>query len=348
MLTAKENMREVIRGGNPDRYVNQFEAIQLMFHPYMMASNSSPQKGGPDLVDAWGITRSFPANVPGAFPVHTPDKIVCKDIEHWQDYVHAPSLDFPQEMWDQFKAMYDAVDGTKSYRSIFIAPGIFEMSHYLCSMTDALVYYMEYEDEMHDLVKYLTEFDLKLAEGICEHLHPDSILHHDDWGSATNSFLRPSMFEDFFLEAYKQVYGYYHDHGVELIIHHSDSFAANLVPTMIEMGIDVWQGCMEGNDVPELVKKYGGKISFMGNIDNKSVDFEGWTVENCRKEVRRAMDQVPENKYYIPCIIQGGAGSVYPGVYKTMCDEIDKYNAEKFGLDIKEIENARLPHQILF
>ena len=34
--------------------------------------------------------------------------------------------------------------------------------------------------------------------------------------------------------------------------------------------------------------------------------------------------------------------------WKTMCDEIDKYNAEKFGLDIQEIENARLPHQILF
>ena len=36
MLTAKENMREVIRGGNPDRFVNQFEAIALLFHPYLM------------------------------------------------------------------------------------------------------------------------------------------------------------------------------------------------------------------------------------------------------------------------------------------------------------------------
>ena len=27
MLTAKENMREAIRGGNPDRFVNQFEGM---------------------------------------------------------------------------------------------------------------------------------------------------------------------------------------------------------------------------------------------------------------------------------------------------------------------------------
>lgn len=54
------------------------------------------------------------------------------------------------------------------------------------------------------------------------------------------------------------------------------------------------------------------------------------------------------NKYFIPCITQGGPGSVYPGTYKALCDEIDKYNAEKFGLKIEEIEENRLPWQILF
>ena len=33
MLNAKENMREVIKGGNPERFVNQYEAIQLLFTP---------------------------------------------------------------------------------------------------------------------------------------------------------------------------------------------------------------------------------------------------------------------------------------------------------------------------
>jgi hypothetical protein len=50
------------------------------------------------------------------------------------------------------------------------------------------------------------------------------------------------MFEDFFVEPYKQVYGYYKSHGCELIIHHSDSYGATLVPSMIEMGIAEWQG----------------------------------------------------------------------------------------------------------
>lgn len=99
-------------------------------------------------------------------------------------------------------------------------------------------------------IEYLTEWELELAEGICSNLHPDALFHHDDWGGLDSTFMSPAMFDEFLLEPYKEIYGYYHSHGVELVIHHSDSYAATLVPSMIEMGIDVWQGCMETNNLP--------------------------------------------------------------------------------------------------
>ena len=345
MLTAKQNMLQVIRGGNPDRIVNPYEAVYLMFHPFMFASPLL-QKGQENVVNAWGVTNSFPEGTPGAFPVHTPDKIVVKDIEHWRDYVHAPSLKFSQDQWDQIKEQYDAVDGSKAFKAAFVAPGLFEQTHHLCEITRALMYYITNEDEMHDLLKYLTEWELELAEGICSNLHPDALFHHDDWGSLDSSFMSPAMFEDFLLEPYKEIYKYYHEHGVELVIHHSDSYGANLVPDMIEMGIDVWQGCMmETNDLPGLVKKYGGKISFMGGIENRAVDFEGWTDENCDAVVRRVCEACG-NKYFIPCIAQGGPGSVYPGVYDSLVKSIDNLNKEKYG--IEHPEEGRLPLQVLF
>jgi hypothetical protein len=347
MLTAKQNMLETVRGGNPDRYVNQYEAITLLMHPYMIHANGLLQRGQQNVVNAWGVTNSFPENTPGAFPVHTPDKIVVKDIENWKEYVHAPSLKFPQAEWDMFKAQYDAVDGDKTFKATFVAPGLFEQTHHLCSITEALVNYMTNPQEMHDLIKYLTDWELELAEGICSNLHPDMLFHHDDWGSERSSFLRPEMFAEFFLEPYKQIYGYYHDHGVQLVVHHNDSYSANLVPYMIEMGIDVWQGCMRSNDVPALVEKYGGKISFMGNIDNKDVDFDGWTPEDCSKAARRALESCP-NKYFIPCITQGGPGSVYPGTYAALWDEIDRYNVEKFGHSQQAIDEQRVPRSIMF
>ena len=97
MLTAKENLRQtIIDGGKPDRFVNNYEGIYLMMHPQIIHSGALLNVGDHDVVNAWGVTNSWPEGTPGSFPVHTPDKIVCKDIEEWQDYVKAPSTDFAE------------------------------------------------------------------------------------------------------------------------------------------------------------------------------------------------------------------------------------------------------------
>ena len=348
MLTAKENLRQCIIGGNPDRFVNQFEGVNQVVNPSMMLS-PMPKKGGEPTVNAWGVTYQYPETAPASFPLHSPDKIVVKDIEHWRDYVHAPDLKkIPDAMWEASQRMLDAIDGNLSYKAIFVAPGIFEQCHHLCEIQNALIYYLEYPDEMHDLIKYLTEFEMELAEGICSRLHPDALFHHDDWGSERNSFLRPSVFEDFFLESYKEIYKYYHDHGVEFIFHHCDCYSANLVPYMIEMGIDVWQGCMHSNNIPELVKKYCGQITFMGEIDNKFVDHEGWTPEECERVAYECLERVGSTKYFIPCITQGGPGSLYPGAYDALFAGIDKYNIEHFGCTQEELDAARMPRRRIF
>jgi len=346
MLTAKENLLECIRGGNPDRFVNQYEFIKLRMNPSGLHSKR-PKKGEADCQNAWGVTYSFPENVPAGFPVHTQEKVVIKDIENWKEYVHAPSLDFPEEEWAMFKEQYDAIDGTKALKAAFVAPGLFEQCHHLGEISATLMNLAMYPDEMHDLIQYLTEYELRLAELICDKLHPDTLFHHDDWGGQTSTFMSPAMFEDFFVGPYKEIYGYYHSHGVDLVIHHSDSYAATFVPSMIDMGIDIWQGCFSTNNLPELIKKYGGKISFMGGIENMLVDYEGWNREAIHDVVYRTLDECG-NKYFIPCIAQGGPGSVYKGVYATMGEEIDRYNVEKFGHSLDEIKASRLEEEIMF
>lgn len=341
MLNAKENMYEAVFGGKPERYVNQYEAVTLLPHPMFM-TDASPKRGGEDTVNAWGITLSFPEYTPGVFPVHTNGKTVIKDIEHWRDYVKAPSLEFPKEIWDTCKGIYDEVDKEKSYKATLIVNGIFEKVHYLCSIDEALINYIEYPDEMHELIDYITNWELEMAKDICKNLHPNAIFHHDDWGTEISSFLSPEMFREFFLLPYQKLYKYYHEHGVELVIHHCDSYAANLVPTMIDMGIDVWQGCMSSNDVPSLVKQYGDKITFMGEIDNKLVDRDNFTDSDADEIVEKVFGKI-DKLHFIPCITQGGPGSIYPGSYRKLWDAIDRANFKKFGFSLEQIESARLP-----
>ena len=349
MLTAKENLRQtIIPGGKPDRFVNNYEGIYLMMHPQIMHSGNLLNPGDANVLNAWGVTYSFPAHTPGAFPVHTPDKIVVQDIDEWEKYVKAPSLDFPEAEWEEFQKQYEEVEASgKAFAAPLIVAGLFEQTHHLCSIDEALVYYMTDGDRMKDLIKYLTEFELKVAEGICDHLHPTAIFHHDDWGTENNSFMRPEMFAEFFVEPYKEIYGYYKDHGVEFVFHHNDSYSANLVPYMIEMGIDVWQGAMHGNNIKDLIATYGDKISFMGEIDNKFVDFAGWTPEDVKRVAYEHLDGWDLHNY-IPCITQGGPGSTFSGTYVELCKYIDQYNTEKFGFTQQELEDARLPLQVIF
>jgi len=97
------------------------------------------------------------------------------------------------------------------------------------------------------------------------------------------------------------------------------------VPYMIEMGIDIWQGVMNTNDIPACIEKYGKDITFMGGIDSASVDYEGWTREEIAKQVKRTCD---ENGplYFFPCLSQGLPISTFPGVYDTTSEEIGKYS----------------------
>ena len=329
MLTKRQNFLETIRGGNPDRFVNQYEYLSMVRGDPISGASARPVKGQGPVVDAWGVTKNFPDNVPGPFPVHDYEHRVIKDIEKWKEVVHMPKTDYPDEAWAAYEANAAAIDRNEYFCTASVAPGIFEQVHYLMSIDEALVAFYTNPDEMHELIDYITEYELKLAEQLCKHAHPDALFHHDDWGSHNSSFMSPEMFEEFFVPAYKKVYGYYKDHGVEIIVHHSDSYAANLVPAMIEMGIDVFQGCVTTNDVPALVKEFGGKIAFMGDVNNGVCDIPNWTPELIEKEFRRACEN--NGKYYfIPCLTMGGAMSTYPGVYECATETIDRLSKEMF------------------
>ena len=94
--------------------------------------------------------------------------------------------------------------------------------------------------------------------------------------------------------------------------------------------------------VPTLFRHALAKLSF-----KVKANFTEWTDENNEKVVRRALDGLTPNSY-IPCIVQGGPGSVFPGVYLSLCKYIDKVNEERFGFSAADQEKMRLPHNVMF
>ena len=329
MLTIRQNFLETIHGGHPDRFVNCYEYLGLVMGSPFGKRNPNPKYGEHNVVNAWGVTKSWPEGTPGPFPVHTQDKIVVKDIENWRDYVKVPNVVYDAEEWEPFIEAAEKIDREQQFVTGYFAPGVFEQCHYLCEIQNTMMYFYTNPDEMHELIDMITQFELDYAAEFCKYVHPEAMFHHDDWGSQISTFISPEMFREFYKPAYEKIYGYYKSHGVQLIVHHSDSYAATLVPDMIDMGIDVWQGVMNTNNIPELIKQYGGKISFMGGIDSATVDFPGWTREIVRERVREACDACGK-LYFIPCASQGLPMSTYPGVQDAITEEINLYSKEVF------------------
>lgn len=328
MLTKRQNFLETIRGGNPDRFVNMYEAFAMMRGDPVSAS--SPRgKVGEEWKNNWGVTIRYTPGTPAAFPVHDYEHKVIKDITRWRETVKAPSLDYPEEEWLKYAAVRDNIDTNEQFATLMMSPGIFEQAHYLMGIDDCLLNFYEEPEEMHALIDFITDWKVEYAKLQCKYFKPELLFHHDDWGTQTSSFMSPDMFNEFIAPATKRVYDTYRENGVQIIVHHSDSYAANLVPSMIDIGIDVFQGCLTENNVPELIEKYGGKISFMGDINNGVVDVEDWTEELIAREVERACRECGK-LYFIPCTTMGGPMSIYPGVYEAVGRQIDRMSKIMF------------------
>jgi len=319
MLTIRENLQETMKGGNPDRFVNQYEFLDVILEAPL---KTSPRRGE-TIKNEWGITFSWPEDQMGPFPVHDDEHRVLQDITKWKEIVKAPPVVTDDARWAAAVDHASKVDRKEKYVTAYQAPGIFEMCHHLMGMEDAMTNLYEEPEMMHELIDYLVDSEIAYGKEVIARLRPDALFHHDDWGGQISSFMSPAMFEEFLVEPYKRLYGFWRENGIELIVHHSDSYAANLVPHMIDIGIDIWQGVMTTNNTPELIEKYGEKITFMGQIDSGKVDVSDWKSETIRKEVEDACRSCGK-KYFIPCLTQGMFFSSFPGVY----DEASKIIAE--------------------
>ena len=327
MLTPRQNVVEVMRGGNPDRFVKQFEFFEMVMDP-LPGFGGMPEPGG-TAVDDWGVTTIWPEGVITPFPMHDDEHKVVKDIRHWRDYVHAPSLETTDEAWADAIEAEKSWDRESKWYATFAIPGLFEKMHYLMSMNDALVNFYEAPDEMHELIDFYVDFLCRRCETVFKYISPDMLMYGDDMGTHRSTFISPEMYKEFFLPGVKKIIGLCREKGVELVYYHNDSYSATLVPYFIEAGIDIWQGPVTNNNVSELIKEYGGQITFMGDIDSGIVDTPEWTPEIIEREVRRACTENGK-LYFIPSMTMAMAPGLYEGVTECIDENIDKMTAEMF------------------
>ena len=196
------------------------------------------------------------------------------------------------------------MDRREKFVGFMCAGGLFERSHHLMGMEEALVNYLEYPDEMAALLRVIADYKIKYIKMVAEQIHPDIIFYHDDWGSKQNVFLPPRVWRQIIKPLQKEIADTIHACGM-IYMHHADCICQPIVTDMVEIGVDIWQGTIAQNDIVEIQRVTEGKLAMVGGIDGPKVDIENITEEEIRAEVRRAIDTYCPGGRFYPSIPNG-------------------------------------------
>ena len=177
--------------------------------------------------------------------------------------------------------------------------GLFERSWNLRGFENALMDAMAEPDFYEEMLDRLTELYLAFVEYTAD-LPIDGILFGDDWGDQRGVILGPARWRKFLKPRWAKIYEAVHAHG-KLVMSHSCGSVAEIMPDIIEIGMDVLESCQPeaaGMNPYELKRKWGDKIAFWGCLGSQSTIPRG-TPEEIRREVKRLKTEMPRGGGFI-------------------------------------------------
>lgn len=163
-------------------------------------------------------------------------------------------------------------------------------------METALVRMLTEPDMFRAIIDKITGFYLKANEIFYEagKGRLDAVLIGNDFGSQKGLMLSPDLLRELVFPGTKILIEQAKSYGLK-VIHHSCGAVAEVIPDLIEMGVDVIhpiQALATGMDPQNLKSKFGGKVSFCGGVDAQNL-----LVNGTPREVR---DKVIELKTVFP------------------------------------------------
>ena len=267
MLTPKENLLETLKhgDGHPECLLNSYTMLRGIAGGPCFKLIRGNRIRGTNSYDAWGTYIMFPETQPAAVPMVTPENAVIKDIEHWRESVHVPDLVGKcSDGWEEAIANKETID-PRYATMVVMGTGIFEQMHMLMTFEDTLTSFLEAPEETHELIDVICDYRMTYMRLVVEHLHPDLIVSHDDWGTSDRMFMSPDTWREFFKEPYRRLYDYLHSQGV-IVMHHADSYLEPIVEDMAQIGVDIWQGVLPSNDIEKIAGQVGDRMLLMGEL----------------------------------------------------------------------------------
>lgn len=144
------------------------------------------------------------------------------------------------------------------------------------------------EEGLFEFIQRMHEFHLKELD-VWSRTDVDALFIMDDWGTQSSLLINPEMWRRIFKPLYRDYINLAHDAGKKIFMH-SDGYILDIIPDLIEMGLDAINSqifCM----VPEALAPFKGKITFWGEMDRQHILPSG-TEQDVADAVARVYDHL--------------------------------------------------------
>lgn len=262
----------------------------------------------PETSDFSAYTGHYPANATvdewgcGTFPVgyfHF-TKAVCP-MEKFTTVKEIEDYPFPRRepVVEEIRKEVEAIQARGLAAFSSYECGTFEQGHALMGM-EGLLAKMYTEPEMVSLLfERISDVKARMAAAYVQ-AGVDVLFIGDDIGVQKGPIMDPLLWREYLIPPLKKIIGAARAIRPDIpIAYHSCGCIGFAVEGLIEAGITILQSIQpEANDVPELKRLHGDRLSFWGGIGSQSTMSHGTTAD-VRAEVKKMIESVGKGGGYI-------------------------------------------------
>jgi uroporphyrinogen decarboxylase len=199
---------------------------------------------------------------------------------------------WPDPDWWDYSVLPHRIAEARERRDcalIITSGNLFERMCWMRGMEQTFIDMMDRPELSREIMTRVTDFyveatrrTLAAGEG-----HIDLAFTADDLGSQNGLLMSLDMWEEHVKPHHVRLNRAIHEFGVK-VVYHSDGAVMDVIPGLIDMGIDVLQALQfdaAGMDPDAMKREYGDRLCFEGGISVQSTLPYG-SVEDVRREVR--------------------------------------------------------------
>ena len=256
-MSKRENLLRTIRGDAPAYVPYRYDGCLTILKPIITAR---PRAGG---IDDWGVRWIASGTDEGSYP----DTTAVITLEE-APKLEAPATDLAAVTAD-LRRQVEAYADRDTLLVVRNETVLFERPAFLLGMDEYLMACAADPPRVHAMLDVIADYQVHLVQALMA-ADVDGVRFTDDWGMQSSLFISPQQWREYIKPRLKRLYDIVTRQG-GLVFQHSCGCISQIVPDLIEIGLDVLDPCQpQSNDIFAWKRDYGRQLCFMGGLDTQT------------------------------------------------------------------------------